>query len=130
MAREFECDPEKYCGNAECCRSKDTVPGLGVGDLYRLSSYTREPIVHLWHTKGDVCLTESKGSNEFPVNLGLLHDPCPYLNRDHSCSVYEARPLGCATFPLNLFLPSKLNQSDPFIKDLCVWKELNLLLNN
>ncbi len=99
--RQFECNPVKLCEDHYCCRSNTTTPLLSVGDYFRLSQATGEPMTDIWLTKGDISILafDMPQSNIVRLGLGLLHEPCPYLGEE-GCSVYDARPHGCISFPL------------------------------
>lgn len=94
----FECKPGELCEKADCCCSRETKPTLSVGDYLRLSEATGEPMDEIWKSKGMVTASPMPGGL-FMLNLSLEHDPCPYLS-EMKCSVYEARPIVCATFPM------------------------------
>ena len=98
----FECRPTELCEGARCCTSNETQPALIVFDYLRLSESTGKPIGDIWREKGSICFTPLSSTAELGAVLGLLHDPCPYLDADYHCSVYEKRPLGCTDFPFIL----------------------------
>ncbi|MBW2999956.1 YkgJ family cysteine cluster protein [Candidatus Woesearchaeota archaeon] len=119
----FECKPNELCDGAHCCKSIETKLGAGLGDYIRLSKYTGEPMSQIWRTKGIADITSAKGTmrqGEFGINLGLLHDPCPYLSEDNKCSVYEVRPLDCGFFPLSLFVLHKDELEDTYAGYKCL----------
>ncbi|MFA4820101.1 MAG: YkgJ family cysteine cluster protein [Candidatus Aenigmatarchaeota archaeon] len=103
--QEFKCDPYKLCEGAQCCRGNESYPSLSIGDYIRISGATGKPLTALWRDAGDVQLSDFSDleKGEYLMTLSLLHDPCPYLTDDFRCSIYEARPLGCGSFPFLLF---------------------------
>ncbi len=109
----FECKPGELCDGSTCCKTRGTKPALSVGDFIRLSEATGKPITELWKTKGDATITTYSNlrMGEFLVSLGLLHYPCPFLSQENRCTVYDTRPLGCASFP-SLLLESHSEQLD------------------
>ena len=98
MTKYFECKTE-LCGGALCCTIPRSKPALSLGDFYRLSEHTGEPLPELWKSKGDLFpYTGDLPAGLFCLTLSLLHDPCPYL-KETKCEVHEIKPTGCANFP-------------------------------
>lgn len=97
----FQCKPNELCEGAQCCTTPETSLTLSVGDYLRLSKATGDSVEKIWLEKGIINFN-LYGDNPdcLEVSLGLLHDPCPYLNADFKCDVYKTRPTGCASFPL------------------------------
>jgi Fe-S-cluster containining protein len=100
----FVCDPENLCENASCCRSIHTKPILSVGDFYRLGKLTKQSPAQVWEEAGEVTFYRDSSfpQDTFLFGLGLMHDPCFYLDDNNQCQVYGQRPLGCGHFPINL----------------------------
>lgn len=46
----------------------------------------------------------SLSGRDFIVMLGMKHDPCPFLNSENKCDIYDVRPTNCAKFPQSLFM--------------------------
>src|SRR3989344_2743272 len=102
MPKYFECKPNVLCKGAYCCTSIDTQPELTLGDFFRLSSFTHEPIVDIWRNKGNISLSQMPNHPQgiYAISLGLQHSPCPYLSEDYRCTIHNSRPLTCAGFPV------------------------------
>ncbi|MEA3430600.1 MAG: YkgJ family cysteine cluster protein [Nanoarchaeota archaeon] len=98
----FQCLPGKLCETADCCKGKETPVALTLGDYSRIKQYTSESLEEIWRKRGNVCLTPHSVFGEIMQTLGLFHNPCPYLSDEHSCSIYESRPMGCIGFPFLL----------------------------
>ena len=111
IMKYFECKPGELCEDARCCQSRETKAALSIGDYFRLSELTGEPMVEIWQSKGSISMSPTPGmpSGHYTMNLGF-DSPCPYLS-EMKCSVYPARPIPCATFPLMLMTtnPEALN---------------------
>jgi Fe-S-cluster containining protein len=74
------------CGN--CC--KTTSPIVTQLDINRLSKYLRiKPIA----------FTERYLTPHVDNTFVLRVTPCPFLDTDNSCSVYEDRPNSCRDYP-------------------------------
>jgi Fe-S-cluster containining protein len=73
---------------ANCC--KTTSPVFTTKDIERLSKYFRQKpgqfISQYLHIDED---------NDYVLNIA----PCPFLNTDNSCMVYEHRPQACREYP-------------------------------
>lgn len=108
---EFKCDPKELCNGAYCCRNDSTVPDLSPGDFLRIADRFGRPVEDIWRNYGDISLVPFPNlpAFNFKIGLGLLHDPCPFLNLECRCGIYEVRPATCANFPFTVFTdPSAL----------------------
>lgn len=102
----FECS---YCG--KCCSDgtiNSPIVPLTLSDvksLYELGRHTLENFVdsHIrWKLREDCFHNYSW--------LLTLATPCPYLNQDNRCDIYnEERPMACRTFPENLLISYPVN---------------------
>ena len=113
MSNYFKCEPNIRCVGAECCTAADTQPALSVGDFYRLSKLTREPIGQIWNEKGAFRFSHFDGMEPgvFLAMPSLTTEPCAYLTGEHRCGVYAQRPLVCSGFPFLDFLdPEELRK--------------------
>ncbi len=106
MSNYFKCEPNIRCVGAECCTAADTQPVLSVGDFYRLSKITGEPIGQIWKEKGAFRFSHFDGMENgvFLAMPSLKTEPCTYLTRELRCGVYAQRPLACSAFPVLDFL--------------------------
>jgi Fe-S-cluster containining protein len=105
MSEYFRCEPGILCNAADYCTGMETKPSLGLGDYIRISDQTGESLPDIWIKKGDAGLSElDRNNRSFLFTLGLIHDPCPYLNSSFKCSIYESRPYGCSAFPTDVLL--------------------------
>jgi Fe-S-cluster containining protein len=104
--RCFSCDPKKYGCNAGCCSGNKSIPELMVADFLRISENAGIPIHEIWDQHGFISLFTMDNMPQFHFKLGtgLFHEPCPYLNLENRCGIYDARPIACFDFPLNIFL--------------------------
>jgi len=73
---------------ANCC--KTTSPIFRDIDIKRLSSHLRMPISDF---------IDSYLNIDADGDYVLKSSPCPFLQEDNKCSVYENRPLACKEYP-------------------------------
>jgi len=112
---QFQCNPQKYCKQALCCKTKESVPFLSPGDFIRIGNFTGISPLEIWQKHGSVKISHFSRLPEFTyqVSLSLYHDPCPYLNeRGFGCDTYEARPVICEVSPYNLLMKGNAGSVD------------------
>ncbi len=82
---------------ARCC--KNISPRFKVPDISRISKHLdmKESVMIEKYLRVDE-------DGDFVVQ----HSPCPFLEEDHSCRIYEVRPRDCSRYPYT--------DSDQFVK--------------
>ena len=105
------------CG--KCCRTQSPIL-VTQADLARMADYLHMPYKKL---KKKLKLIPRKDGGFF-----LEGKPCPFL-KGNKCSIYEARPLVCRTYPANYIITSATNGKTPkidfecgVIRKLFAWK--------
>jgi len=87
----FSCRPEcRYCCGVE--------PGyvfLTPDDIDRLTEHLRLEVPLFLH---QYCRKVPMGSFHYISLIETVHHDCIFLS-EHGCTVYEARPIQCATYP-------------------------------
>lgn len=84
---------------------------LTLRDYHLIAKQTGQSVADLWKNNGNIAFVPNYGGGQMvPMDkvkltpwFSLTHDPCPYLNDDLQCDVYEARPIACAAFPIGVF---------------------------
>lgn len=99
MNLKFRC---KKCG--ECCHFQTYLP---------LTEWEAKEIQEIADKKNieinikplpKATNLDKKSGKTFCIKYGMFNAPCPFLLKDNSCSIYEARPLRCKQFPM-LYTP-------------------------
>jgi Fe-S-cluster containining protein len=73
---------------ANCC--KTTSPIFYERDIERAAKYLKMRPAHF--TEKFLCIDEDK-------DYVLKNSPCPFLQHDNTCSIYEHRPNACREYP-------------------------------
>jgi uncharacterized protein len=73
---------------ANCC--KHTSPLFRKADIRRIAK-------HLGMTTADFTATHLEADEQGDLYLKTL--PCPFLDGDNRCTIYELRPVDCADYP-------------------------------
>lgn len=73
---------------ANCC--KTLGPRLTHSDIERMSGYIKLPVK-------DFCDNYISVDNDGDYIFNI--SPCPFLQSDNYCSIYDARPRACRTYP-------------------------------
>lgn len=103
-SKPFVCNPNKLCNQASCCRNPAVMPALSVVDYFRLGIATERTAADVWREDGGLSVSDDPRilPDQFIIQLGIEHNPCPFVLDDNSCSVYENRPIACAEYPFSL----------------------------
>lgn len=100
----------KCLGCGRCCT--ETVVPVTDTDVKRLMKFTKKTADEIvtflgtedveWEDGDDSWITTNNG----PKFLALIkkHGRCQFLDESNRCTVYEARPMTCRTFPLQIFI--------------------------
>ena len=88
----FEC---KHCG--QCCIDECTQINISIGDIIRISDFTKLTIGELMKKIGLKPFGDPEHPSHFEYELGL-NIPCEF-RVGGKCSIYPARPLNCRMFP-------------------------------
>ncbi len=114
----FKCN---NCGG--CCEDPATQINLTLGDIKRLSDYTKKSASQLYKEGmiGIYPFGDPFKDDEFETDVGLFI-PCGYrvFKKDKKCkicNVYPARPLNCRIFPFWLLAEAPLDEVEKFAKD-------------
>jgi uncharacterized protein len=73
---------------ANCCKS--IPPRLREVDIRRISAHLKMKAADF---TGKYIINDNDGDYVFNIS------PCPFLQKDNYCSIYEFRPLACAEYP-------------------------------
>jgi len=89
--KHFEC---KKCGR--CCRCIGLPFDAGkLGGIANFLGITEEEVVERYYGK----IVVEKGNRKIHFQ-DEKRTPCPFLNTDNNCSIYEVRPHGCRMYPV------------------------------
>lgn len=109
--------------NGKCCEDPTTQINLTLGDIQRISKFTKKSALDLYNEgiMGVYPFGDPFKNDEFETDIGL-YIPCGFRKKNEKlgkliCSIYPARPLNCRIFPFWVLAEAPMNEVEKFVKE-------------
>jgi len=109
--------------NGRCCEDPTTQINLTLGDVQRISKFTKKSALQLYQEGiiGVYPFGDPFKNDEFETDVGI-YIPCGFRKKNEklgklTCSIYPARPLNCRLFPFWVLAEAPMKEVKKFIKE-------------